>query len=197
MHLRGKSMKFEAEYPDGRREVLLDVPHYEFDWQNLYVLAEPRPMPEGTVLHCEGRFDNSSANPNNPNPKRLVRFGEQTDDEMLVGYLNLALIDQDLALGAPTTRPLGGGRSEVTFRYRPGSPAKSVALVGTFTQWKDKALAMEGPDAKGSYAVKVVLGPGTHEYKYLLDGDRYRHDPGNPEQMGFFHNSVLKLGPGF
>ena len=50
MHLRGKSMRFVAEYPDGRREVILDVPRYEFDWQNLYVLDPPRPMPEGTML---------------------------------------------------------------------------------------------------------------------------------------------------
>ena len=194
MHLRGKSMRFEAEYPDGRREVLLDVPHYEFDWQNLYVLAEPKPMPEGTVLRCEGRFDNSFANPNNPNARRTVTFGEQTDDEMLVGYLNFVLTDQDLALGAPAARPLGDGRFEVTFRYRPETPTKKVALVGTFTQWKDKALAMQGPDPVGQYTVKVVLGPGAHEYKYLLDGDRYRHDPGNAEQMGYFHNSVVKVG---
>ena len=193
MHLRGKSMRFEAEYPDGRREVLLDVPRYEFDWQNLYVLAEPKVMPEGTVLHCEGHFDNSADNPNNPNPKRLVTFGEQTKDEMLVGYLNYALLEQDLTQGGPAVRHLDDGKSEVTFRYKPDVPAKTVALVGTFTGWKDKALPMVGPDAKGFYAAKVVLDPGSHEYKFLLDGDRYRHDPGNSEQSGFFHNSLVKL----
>ena len=62
-------MKFEAEYPDGRREVLLDVPRYEFDWQNLYVLAEPKPMPEGTILRCEAHFDNSAENPQQPGPE--------------------------------------------------------------------------------------------------------------------------------
>ena len=193
MHLRGKSMRFEARYPDGRREVLLDVPRYEFDWQNLYVLDEPKPMPEGTVLHCEGHFDNSFANPNNPNPRRIVTFGEQTGDEMLVGYLNFALLDQDLALGAPTARPLDDGRFEVTFRYRPEGPAKAVAVVGTFTGWKEKALAMQGPDAAGRYSARVILEAGTHEYKFLLDGERYRHDPGNSEQMGYFHNSAIKL----
>ena len=70
MHLRGKSMRFVAEYPDGRREVILDVPRYEFDWQNLYVLDQPKPMPEGTILHTEARFDNSAENPNNPDPRR-------------------------------------------------------------------------------------------------------------------------------
>ena len=49
MHLRGKSFQFEATYPDGRHEFLLDVPRYEFDWQNNYILAEPKPMPEGTI----------------------------------------------------------------------------------------------------------------------------------------------------
>ncbi len=194
MHLRGKSMRFEVEYPGGRREVLLDVPRYEFDWQNLYVLAEPKVMPEGTILRCEGHFDNSAENPNNPDPRRLVTFGEQTKDEMLVGYFNFALLDQDLSLGGPAVQPLGDGKSEVTFRYRPDAPAKTVALVGTFTGWKDKALPMTGPDAKGFYAARVVLSPGPHEYKFLLDGERYRHDPGNSEQAGFFHNSLIKLG---
>ena len=155
MHLRGKSMKFVAEYPDGRREVLLDVPRYEFDWQNLYVLDRPRPMPEGTILHTEARFDNSAENPNNPDPRRAVTFGEQTRDEMHVGYLNFALADQDLALGMPRSKPIAGGKHEVTFRHRPGGPARSVALVGTFTGWKDRPLAMTGPDARGG-----LLGDG-------------------------------------
>ena len=106
MHLRGKSMRFVAEYPEGRREVILDVPRYEFDWQNLYVLDRPMPMPEGTILHTEARFDNSADNPNNPDPRRAVTFGEQTWDEMHVGYVNFALADQDLALGAPTSKRL-------------------------------------------------------------------------------------------
>ena len=195
MHLRGKAMKFEAEYPDGRKEVILNVPRYEFDWQNLYVLAEPKLMPEGTVLHCEGHFDNSAANPNNPNPKRMVTFGEQTNDEMMVGYLNFVQADQDLTIGGPKVRSLDDGRYEVTFRYQPEAPCKSLALVGTFTEWKDKALAMNGPDPSGNYDVKVTLEAGTHEYKFLLDGDRYRHDPGNLEQMGIYHNSVVKLKP--
>src|SRR5207248_6825568 len=88
MHLRGKSFRFEAAYPDGRREVLLDVPRYRFDWQNQYVLAEPKRMPEGTVLHCEGHFDNSAKNLSNPDPSRGVRFGEQTWDEMMDGYFD-------------------------------------------------------------------------------------------------------------
>jgi peroxiredoxin len=195
MHLRGKSMKFEAEYPDGRREILLDVPRYEFDWQNLYVLSEPKPMPEGTIIHCEGHFDNSADNPNNPNPKKTVTFGEQTNDEMLVGYLNYALRDQDLSLGAPTARPLGDGKYEVTFRYRPEGSIQKVDLACKFLGWEKNLQAMTGPDAEGRYSVKVTLPAGTHEYKFVLDGQKYVHDPSNPEQVGFFHDSVIKLAP--
>ena len=193
MHLRGKSMTFVAEYPDGRREVILDVPRYEFDWQNLYVLDQPKPMPEGTILHTEARFDNSAENPNNPDPRRAVTFGEQTRDEMHVGYLNFALADQDLALGMPTSKRLASGQYEVTFRHRPAGPAKSVALVGTFTDWKERPLAMTGPDARGAYSTTVVLGSGPHEYKFLIDGQTFRHDPGNPDSAGFFHNSLIRL----
>jgi hypothetical protein len=193
MHLRGKSMRFVAEYPDGRREVILDVPRYEFDWQNLYVLDRPRPMPEGTILHTEAHFDNSAENPNNPDPRRAVTFGEQTRDEMHVGYLNFALADQDLALGMPTSKRLASGRYEVTFRHRPAGPAKSVALVGTFTDWKQRPLAMTGPDALGNYSTTIALDPGSHEYKFLIDGETFRHDPGNPESAGFFHNSLIRL----
>jgi hypothetical protein len=193
MHLRGKSMRFVAEYPDGRREVILDVARYEFDWQNLYVLDEPKPMPEGTILQTEAHFDNSAENLNNPDPRRAVTFGEQTWDEMHVGYLNFALADQDLALGVPTSKRLANGRYEVTFRYSPRTPAKSVALVGTFTDWKERPLAMTGPDAQGNYSTTIALDPGSHEYKFLIDGETFRHDPGNPESAGFFHNSVIRL----
>ncbi len=193
MHLRGKSMRFVAEYPDGRHEVILDVPRYEFDWQNLYVLDRPKPMPEGTILHTEARFDNSAENPNNPDPRRAVTFGEQTRDEMHVGYLNFVLADQDLALGVPTSKRLASGQYEVTFRHSPAGPARSVALVGTFTDWKERPLTMTGPDTRGAYSTMIVLGRGAHEYKFLIDGETFRQDPGNPDSAGFFHNSLIRL----
>jgi hypothetical protein len=88
MHLRGARFKYEALYPDGTSEVLLSVPKYEFHWQTLYRLAQPKRLPAGTVIRCRGAFDNSAQNPENPDPAQLVRFGEQTDDEMFIGYLN-------------------------------------------------------------------------------------------------------------
>jgi len=196
MHLRGKSFRFEATFPDGRREVLLDVPRYEFEWQNVYVLSEPKLMPEGSVLHCLARYDNSAGNLSNPDPRATVTWGEQTRDEMLVGYVEIALADQDLNLGEPVTRKLDDGRFEVTFRYRPPAGAKAVYLAGTFNDWKPAQLEMEGPDDSGRFQKKLVLDAGNHEYKFVLDGTRWRQDPGNRRQTGAYNNSVIELGKG-
>jgi peroxiredoxin len=193
MHLRGKSFRFEAAYPDGRRETLLDVPRYEFEWQNVYVLSEPKLMPEGTVLHCLARYDNSPENLSNPDPTSTVTWGEQTRDEMLVGYVEVARADQDLSLGGPSVEKLPDGRREVTFRYKPPAGTKSVFLAGTFNDWKPDVLEMEGPDASGVFQKKMVLDPGDHEYKYVLEGKRWRQDPNNRLETGDYHNSVLKI----
>jgi hypothetical protein len=172
----------------------LDVPRYEFDWQNVYILSEPKPMPEGSVLHCLARYDNSADNLSNPDSKATVTWGEQTRDEMLVGYVEIALAEQDLSLGEPTIRKRDDGRHEVTFRYRPPAGTKAVYLAGTFNDWKPTALKMDGPDDSGRFQTKLVLNSGIYEYKYVLDGTRWRHDPANRRQAGDYHNSVLAVG---
>jgi hypothetical protein len=87
MHVRGKDMKYEVIYPDGRRETLLSV-DYNFNWQTLYQLKKPVPIPKGTKLMVTAHFDNSAKNARNPDPTRAVRFGEPTYDEMLVGFVD-------------------------------------------------------------------------------------------------------------
>ena len=94
MHLRGKSFRYEAQYPDGTKEILLDVPHYDFAWQQTYRLAEPKLLPKGTRLRCVAHYDNSPGNIANPNPKALVHWGEQTWDEMLMGFMDLTSPDE-------------------------------------------------------------------------------------------------------
>jgi peroxiredoxin len=89
MHLRGVSARYEATYPDGKREVLLSVPDYDFGWQSVYRFAEPRPMPKGTRLTWVGRWDNSADNPRNPDPSKEVRWGLQTWDEMMNGWMEV------------------------------------------------------------------------------------------------------------
>lgn len=89
MHLRGKSFKYTANYPDGTTETLLNVPHYDFNWQNGYKFAEPKTMPKGTVLKCVAHFDNSAENLANPDPTQTVTWGDQTWEEMMIGYFNV------------------------------------------------------------------------------------------------------------
>jgi hypothetical protein len=96
MHLRGKSFRYTAKYPDGESEILLDIPHYDFNWQNGYEFESPKLMPKGTVIHCVAHYDNSSKNFANPDPTRTVGWGDQTWDEMMIGYFDMALADQDL-----------------------------------------------------------------------------------------------------
>ncbi len=91
MHLRGKSFFYEAVLPDKSRQTLLDVPRYDFNWQTAYRLSEPLPLPAGTKIHGVAHFDNSADNLNNPNPSETVRWGEQTWDEMMIGYLDYAV----------------------------------------------------------------------------------------------------------
>ncbi|MCG3199601.1 MAG: hypothetical protein GHCLOJNM_04125 [bacterium] len=95
MHLRGKSFKYTAFYPDGSSEILLSVPKWDFGWQNAYRLAEPKRIPKGTRIECEAHWDNSAANPANPDPNAEVRFDEQTNDEMLIGYYDFYWADED------------------------------------------------------------------------------------------------------
>lgn len=93
MHLRGKSMRLTAAYPDGRSEVLLDVPEYSFDWQLFYYPEEPYFMPAGTRVDILAHFDNSAENPNNPDPTRDVGFGLQSTDEMMFGMFEFIAED--------------------------------------------------------------------------------------------------------
>jgi hypothetical protein len=95
-HLRGKAFKYEAIYPDGKQEVLLDVPQYDFNWQNSYILAKPKLLPKGTEIHCVAYYDNSKKNKSNPNPDDAVRWGDQTWEEMMIGYFNVMPANQDL-----------------------------------------------------------------------------------------------------
>jgi hypothetical protein len=91
MHLRGKDFLYEAIYPDGKKQTLLSVPRFQFGWQTLYRCAEPVAMPKGTKLHCVAHFDNSAKNPNNPDPKSDVFWGDQTWEEMMVGWIDYYL----------------------------------------------------------------------------------------------------------
>lgn len=88
MHVRGKDFEYKAIFPDGRSEILLSVPQYDFNWQSAYKLKEPLPLPAGTRIECTAHYDNSKGNPANPDPSKPVFWGDQTWEEMMIGYVD-------------------------------------------------------------------------------------------------------------
>jgi peroxiredoxin len=97
MHLRGKDFRYSVTRPGESPQVVLSVPSYDFAWQTYYVLSEPMMLPKGSRIDCFAHFDNSEKNPYNPDPSQLVRWGEQTFEEMMIGY-----VDLDVPAGTPT-----------------------------------------------------------------------------------------------
>jgi len=93
MHLRGKSMRYSARYPDGTEEVLLNVPNYDFGWQRNYELKEPKRLPKGTEIIVDAAWDNSLLNRNNPDPTKTVGWGDQTFNEMFFASYRYTYVD--------------------------------------------------------------------------------------------------------
>ncbi len=87
MHVRGKAFRYDSIAPDGAERTLLEVPRYDFNWQLGYRYAEPPTIPAGSKIRATGWFDNSAKNPANPDPNKTVRWGQQTTDEMMLGYV--------------------------------------------------------------------------------------------------------------
>ena len=102
-HLRGVRWDYEAVYPDGTRETILSVPDYDFNWQIDYIFDEPLALPEGSRIHAVAHYDNSAANRSNPDPTAEVRWGEQTDEEMMFTALSY-LIDEEAGAAAAGRR---------------------------------------------------------------------------------------------
>ena len=89
MHLRGKDFEYQAIYPTGETQTLLKVPNYSFSWQLVYVPSGDIIIPKGTKLHCTAHFDNSANNPANPDPTKTVQWGDQSWDEMMIGFFDV------------------------------------------------------------------------------------------------------------
>ena len=107
LHVRGKSFAFFLERPNGQREPLLSLPRWDFNWQYQYELAEPLTIPKGSKLVVEAHWDNSANNPNNIFPLVDATFGEQTFDEMFIGYINAIPAKLVADAGRPVQRQRG------------------------------------------------------------------------------------------
>jgi hypothetical protein len=104
-HLRGKSWEYTAIYPDGRTEILLSVPKYDFNWQTDYIFAQPLKLPKGTKIRAVAHYDNSAANKSNPDPTVAVKWGDQTWEEMM--FTGFVYSIDGVAPGAVITAPTG------------------------------------------------------------------------------------------
>lgn len=143
MHLRGKSFRYEARYPDGTTEVLLDVPQYDFNWQTAYMLPAPRKLPDGTRIWAEAAYDNSANNPANPAPDEWVRWGDQTWEEMMIGYFDIAV-------------PLDDGTEELPIEQVLSKEEKAAMLLGRLDKNGDKALVKEEVPEKYRFMVELL-----------------------------------------
>jgi peroxiredoxin/mono/diheme cytochrome c family protein len=141
MHTRGKAFRYEATYPDGNKEILLDVPAYDFNWQTTYYLREPKRIPKGTTLVCTAHWDNSENNLSNPDPTKAVTWGDQTFEEMMIGfYVEVYPKDQ------VPVRPSGGRDAQL-------DPKK---LFQTFDANDDGKLSKEELPGRAQQLFKVV-----------------------------------------
>jgi hypothetical protein len=95
MHLRGKAFEYRVVFPDGRKETLLRVPRYDFNWQLSYYLEEPLFLPKGSKLECSAWYDNSPNNAANPDPSKEVRYGDQSWEEMMFGFFDASFPVED------------------------------------------------------------------------------------------------------
>jgi len=136
MHLRGKAAKYEAFYPDGKSEVLLDVPAYDFNWQTAYQYKDFKKVPAGTKVVYTTVFDNSTENPYNPDPTQTVRWGEPTTDEMSFGYMSF------INDSGENEQMFGGGRRNGRGGRGGGTPSL-VNLIGMFDKNADGLMQKE------------------------------------------------------
>ena len=115
MHLRGKDFEYRLVFPDGTKETILNVPHYDFNWQLYYYLSQQRELPKGTKIECTAHFDNSTANKANPDATKEVSWGDQSWEEMMIGFFDIAIpADKD---------------PRSVFPKRPAPAQKAVAQV--------------------------------------------------------------------
>jgi hypothetical protein len=113
MHLLGRDMKVTATLPDGTLMPLVHVDNWDFNWQTSYVFKTPLHLPAGSRVDLEAHYDNSAGNPLNPNrPPDVVKWGEQTTDEMCLAFVTFTLDKEHLAKGAGTHEEQGSSERQ-------------------------------------------------------------------------------------
>ena len=194
MHLRGKSYRYTATYPDGTEEILLDIPHYDFGWQNIYAFKEPKLMPKGTVLKCTAHFDNSAENLSNPDPSQPVRFGDQTWEEMMIGFFNMSRVKEGPYHDSTTPRSkqflasMSAGDALITDSLR--EKAKhALASDEDFDKWWDEAIDLFPQVDR----IDVSLVDGSaFRYLYVAQGEEL---PSTMKSVKELPKQIATMGP--
>lgn len=133
MHVRATACRYDLVTPDGTRETLLDVPRYDFNWQLTYRRATPLPVSKGSRIEFTGWYDNSTKNPYNPDATKTVRFGPQTYDEMLLGYIEY--VTEDGAGLSTVGSRFGSNAVELIFRRLDRNDDGKVTQEEAGTNW--------------------------------------------------------------
>ncbi len=173
MHYRGKWFRYEAQYPDGTSETLLNVPQYDFNWQSGYRFSEPKRLPAGTVIRARGSFDNSAQNPFNPNPNVIVRGGDQTDDEMFIGYINYAELGEKAPARAPSFSANLAARARVGEVFR--LPVAAATATTLSAAGLPEGLSLTGdvitgtPKSAGRSSVRLTAANAVGSAASILD----------------------------
>jgi hypothetical protein len=166
MHFRGKDFQYRLVYPDGTSKILLSVPRYNFNWQTNYQFAEPVAAPKGSRIDCIAHFDNSAGNKANPDPTKLVRWGDQTFEEMMIGFIEYTLDQQNLQQAqSPATQQAQLSASAKPAETKPAEALPSVdEVLDHYVQAIGGKAAVQAQSScvmKGTLAVPSYGADGT------------------------------------
>ena len=152
MHLLGREMTVTATLPDASTKKLVRVPDWDFNWQTTYAFKQPMPLPAGSKLEVVARYDNSAANPVNPNtPPREVRWGEETTDEMCIAFLRYTVDSEHITQGITAT----GAPDSFGSASFGGSPGRLLRqVIEMFDDNKDGVLSAEEKAAMAQFIRK-------------------------------------------
>ena len=130
MHTRGRAYTTTAIFPDGTEKLITDVPVYDWNWQSNYELANPVSVPKGTKYHVWAKWDNTTENPENPDPSAVVTYGPWTENEMLTTWSHVVLTEEKLGLKVENGRVVGKFDDAIDAPH----PGILQSLPNTFTR---------------------------------------------------------------
>ena len=202
MHYRGKDFAYALTYPDGREEELLRVSKYDFNWQTGYDFAEAVAVPAGTRIDCVAHFDNSADNEANPDPTKAIRFGPESFDEMMIGFVDYTVDEGVRPVVAES--PVIAKMSDLASKH-PGEVYKVMIPQGPTPALEPSALHLPRSGDGGWYVAMGSIVGKAPVVDIVWDGDTFTATANVPGQSpmalsGKVENGIMALtipaGPG-